>query len=647
MIQVKFNGRRMIPDRPVLGNQDDNGCQQVCFQLPEIFEGQTAYVCYRKPDLSTGMALLAEGVWTVERGLTRLPGQLTVYLRLTDGTGKVWNSDPFPFQVGELYDLDETGTPAADPTALEAAVAVISGYAAQAQQAAQALAAPQAQAVTLEAGQSATAQWDLTGPQPVLRLGLPRGAQGPQGSKGDTGQIGAQGPQGVQGPQGLQGPKGDKGDTGATGPQGPQGETGPQGPQGEKGDKGDAGQTGAQGPQGETGPQGLQGEKGDTGDTGPQGPKGDKGDTGDTGPQGPQGEKGDTGATGPQGPQGDKGDKGDTGDTGPQGPQGPKGDPGETGAGFQVLGYYQQAGELYQVEQPTPGDAYGVGAQAPYDIYIWDGVGLDWVNNGPLQGARGETGPQGPQGEKGDTGEAGPQGLQGETGPQGPKGDKGDTGDAGPQGPQGEKGDTGEAGPQGLQGETGPQGPKGDKGDTGDTGPQGPQGEKGDTGEPGPQGLQGEPGPQGPKGDKGDTGDTGPQGPKGDTGDQGEPGPNALSAATAAQLSGLIKGQDGYVAAAQAGVDYALPAQRRTLTLAAEDWTQAQGLYTQTLTVAGLSQGDAPLADILQTGDEAVDQVMRRDWGGVLRMETGDQTLTAYAARLPQGDISFQLVSVG
>ena len=102
MIQVKFNGRRMIPDRPVLGNQDDNGCQQVCFQLPEIFEGQTAYVCYRKPDLSTGMALLAEGVWTVERGLTRLPGQLTVYLRLTDGTGKVWNSDPFPFQVGEL-----------------------------------------------------------------------------------------------------------------------------------------------------------------------------------------------------------------------------------------------------------------------------------------------------------------------------------------------------------------------------------------------------------------------------------------------------------------------------------------------------------------------------------------------------------------
>ena len=503
MIQVKFNGRRMIPDRPVLGNQDDNGCQQVCFQLPEIFEGQTAYVCYRKPDLSTGMALLAEGVWTVERGLTRLPGQLTVYLRLTDGTGKVWNSDPFPFQVGELYDLDETGTPAADPTALEAAVAVISGYAAQAQQAAQALAAPQVQAVTLEAGQSATAQWDLTGSQPVLCLGLPRGAQGPQGSRGDTGQTGAQGPQGVQGPQGL------------------------------------------------------------------QGPKGDKGDTGDTGPQGPQGEKGDTGATGPQGPQGDKGDKGDTGATGPQGPQGPKGDPGETGAGFQVLGYYQQAGELYQVEQPTPGDAYGVGAQAPYDIYIWDGVGLDWVNNGPLQGARGETGPQGPQGEKGDTGEAGPQGLQGETGP------------------------------------------------------------------------------QGPKGDKGDTGDTGPQGPKGDTGDQGEPGPNALSAATAAQLSGLIKGQDGYVAAAQAGVDYALPAQRRTLTLAAEDWTQAQGLYTQTLTVAGLSQGDAPLADILQTGDEAVDQVMRRDWGGVLRMETGDQTLTAYAARLPQGDISFQLVSVG
>lgn len=216
------------------------------------------------------------------------------------------------------------------------------------------------------------------------------------------------------------------------------GPAGVRGAQGVQGPKGDIGETGPQGPKGDTGPQGLQGPKGDTGDTGPQGPKGD---TGDAGPQGP---KGDTGPQGPQGP------KGDTGDTGPQG---------SAGKDFHVLGYYADPASLSAaVPAPQAGDAYGVGTAEPYDIYIWDGVNAAWVNNGPLQGAKGDTGPQGPQGPKGDTGDTGPQG------PQGPKGDTGETGPQGPQGEQGQKGDTGD---------TGPQGPKGD---TGDTGPQGPAG---------------------------------------------------------------------------------------------------------------------------------------------------------------------------
>ena len=216
------------------------------------------------------------------------------------------------------------------------------------------------------------------------------------------------------------------------------------------------------GPAGVQGAQGLQGPKGDIGETGPQGPKGD---IGDTGPQGPKGDIGDTGPQGPKGDTGDAGPQGPKGDTGPQGPQGPKGDTGDTGpqgsAGkdFRVLGYYADPASLSAaVPAPQAGDAYGVGTAEPYDIYIWDGVNAAWVNNGPLQGAKGDTGPQGPQGPKGDTGDTGPQG------PQGPKGDTGETGPQGPQGEQGQKGDTGD---------TGPQGPKGD---TGDTGPQGPAG---------------------------------------------------------------------------------------------------------------------------------------------------------------------------
>lgn len=71
---------------------------------------------------------------------------------------------------------------------------------------------------------------------------------------------------------------------------------------------------------------------------------------------------------------------------------------GETGKGFRVLGYYPTVSDLdADVVNPDDGDAYGVGASAPYDIYIYDD-NLGWVNNGTIQG------PPGPQGETGNSG---------------------------------------------------------------------------------------------------------------------------------------------------------------------------------------------------------------------------------------------------
>lgn len=333
-------------------------------------------------------------------------------------------------------------------------------------------------------------------------------------AKGDTGATGPQGPQGEVGPVGPQGPKGDtgatgatgpKGDTGAQGPQGIQGNTGPQGPQGEKGDpfvysdftpeqlEALRGPQGIQGPVGATGPQG---EKGDTGDTGPKGDTGATGPKGDKGDTGPRGEIGPRGDTGPQGPKGDKGDKGDTGETGPRGPQG------EQGRGFVIMGYYDTL-EALQSAHPTAtaGDAYGVGMAEPYDIYIWDGVENAWVNNGPIQGAKGDPGPQG---EKGDTGEQGPAGPQGETGPQGPQGVPGEIGPAGTNGKNGatftpsvsaggelswsNDGNLPNPDPvniKGPKGDTGKQGPQGPAGADGAQGPQGPAGSVGAQGEPG------------------------------------------------------------------------------------------------------------------------------------------------------------------
>lgn len=174
-----------------------------------------------------------------------------------------------------------------------------------------------------------------------------------------------------------------------------------------------------------------------------------------SGPQGEPGPKGDRGETGPQGPKGD---------TGAPGERGERGEKGDTGAGFAVLDYYDSLAALkLAVPNPVVGAAYGIGAEEPYDIYIY-GATAGWVNNGPLQGA------QGPQGEIGPQGPAGPQGEKGADGA------------------PGEKGDTGETGPQGPQGETGPQGPQGEQGVQGIPGETGPQGEKG---EPGAAGADG------------------------------------------------------------------------------------------------------------------------------------------------------------
>ena len=194
---------------------------------------------------------------------------------------------------------------------------------------------------------------------------------------------------------------------------------------------------------GETGLQGKQGEKGATGNgiastilnndytltiqftdgtsyTTPS----IRGKIGPTGSQGPQGLTGKTGATGNGIASTVLNDDftltvhftdGTSYTTpsirGATGPQGKQGEKGETGSGFKVLGYYATESALSAaVTNPAAGDAYGVGTADPYDIYIWDGVNRKWVNNGILQGAKGEPGIQGEQGVPGIQGPAGKDG---------------------------------------------------------------------------------------------------------------------------------------------------------------------------------------------------------------------------------------------
>ena len=444
-----------------------------------------------------------------------------------------------------------------------------------------------------------------------------------EGKMVDSG-VKAQGPIGPTGPQGPQGITPTIGenenwylgnvDTGKPS-RGRQGEKGETGAKGEKGDKGDKGEPGATGAQGERGAQGLQGERGEKGEKGDTGAKGDPGTDGttptigangnwylgttDTGKpsRGAKGDKGDQGETGATGATGPKGDTGPQGETGPRGPQGPKGD---TGSGFKVLGYYATAAALSAaVANPEAGMAYGVGTAEPYDIYIYDSVSKSWKNNGPLQGAKGDTGVgvasvtfdddvmtvnltsgahyssgslRGPQGVKGDAG------AKGEKGDPGAQGEKGATGAAGAPGADGVtptigangnwflgSTDTGKPS-RGVKGEQGAKGEKGDKGDTGAQGEPGKDGRPGAAGAPGATGTtftpsvsadgtlswtndggktnpasvnikgpQGVQGPQGEPGAKGETGAEGATGPEGPQGPRGEQGPQGEPGATGPQ----------------------------------------------------------------------------------------------------------------
>ncbi len=486
MIEEKAYGMQEIN----LGRQGENKARRVTFDIAEKWRetygagGSFSLIVQREGDASPYPVTLSEEdgllVWLVESADTAKRGEGRAELRYTLGD-VIAKSQTYRTRVRAAMDGSTVDPPEAYQSWVDEVLAAAAGV--------------ESAVSKMPYVDSTTGNWFKWDAEKnaFADTGIPAtGPQGEQGPKGDTGEQGPKGETGVTGPKGdtgatgPHGPKGEKGDTGATGPQGPQGEQGIQGIQGPKGDTGATGSTGPQGPKGDKGDAftyddfteaqfaalkgakgdtGERGPKGETGDTGPQGPQGEKGDTGDTGPQGP---KGDTGETGQQGPQGEQGVKGDTGAVGPQGPQGEQGiqgPKGDTGSGFRVLGYYASKAALDAAHKATAkaGDAYGVGTGEPYDIYIFDGVTNAFIDNGPLQGAKGDkgdTGAQGPAGPAGPAGADGAPGKDGATGLQGPQGEKGDTG---PQGPKGEDG------APGKDGGTGPQGPKGDPGADGKT----------------------------------------------------------------------------------------------------------------------------------------------------------------------------------
>lgn len=272
------------------------------------------------------------------------------------------------------------------------------------------------------------------------------------------------------------------------------------------------------------------------------------------------------------------------------------------GKGFTVLGQFMTLEALQSaVTTPKGGDAYGVGSTAPYDIYIWDKVENKWKNHGKLQGPQGNSGAAAGFGTPAASASklaAGAQATVAVTA----------------SGPDTAKVFTFEFGiPQGERGERGLQGLQGEKGDTGAyftpavsaeglltwtnngglTNPasaniKGPKGDKGEQGEQGPKGDKGERGEQGPQGEPGAAGATGAQGPQGETGPRGETGPtgpNTVSTTTTSNITGLLKGSGGKVAAAVPGTDYQAPAAQATALPASGTALTGDRIYVVSATV--------------------------------------------------------------
>ena len=286
-VQLRFVGRALASGEVCLGVRGDSEARKLAFALPDVAEGQLAYL---KVDFPTPTKIplqrADDGAWVCVLQAPALleSGIFGAQVEIFDGETVVWNSDIFHAVVRDSLSVNEDIEPVMLPELLEAEAALQAAIAKtedildaveqeEARETAEAarVTAEQGRVAAEEAREEAFEQFEqnLAGGEyngatftPSLSTagllswtndkGLANPASvnimGPQGPAGATGATGATGPQG---------PQGERGETGATGPQGPQGATGPQGPQGPAGADGADGAPGAKGDKGDTGDSGV------------------------------------------------------------------------------------------------------------------------------------------------------------------------------------------------------------------------------------------------------------------------------------------------------------------------------------------------------------------------------------------------------
>jgi hypothetical protein len=80
-----------------------------------------------------------------------------------------------------------------------------------------------------------------------------------------------------------------------------------------------------------------------------------------------------------------------------------------------------------------------------------------------------------------------------------------------------------------------------------------------------------------------------------------------------------------------------------TATLDTDDWTGTEAPFTQVQAVSGILADDAPIVDVVLSGNWEVDKARLEAWGYIYRIVTSNDSITAYAREKPDVALPLQL----
>ena len=262
---------------------------------------------------------------------------------------------------------------------------------------------------------------------------------------------------------------------------------------------------------------------------------------------------------------------------------------GRDGTSFIIEGFFDTPEALEEgVPSPAAGQAYGVGTEAPYEIYIWDAVNGTWRNNGCIQGAEGSAGAPGAT-FRPNVDAAGNIFWTNDAGLENPA----------PQNIRGPAGQNGEAGPAGASAfeaavEAGYQGTQATFNAALAALPY--------------HGARHLPG-----------------------------GADPISVRTESLEDGAVTAEK--LAAGAVSVTYLAE-------LDPARWEGTSIPYTQTVSLAGLRSSDTPLVDVALSGTFSTDRKRLEDYAQVYRAQAGDGSLTVYAVGRPTAALPLHIMCI-